>query len=183
MIQRSSAATGKRKHTATGKLGTTKSAVEEDEDEFGDSTGVATTAKRLNIHQIREALQRYQSQGPRVERLHQLDQELRNNVLSQQKKKQELSEHLAQTQFKIQQLASNRQIYQEVDMKDSALAATSKECEEAKERDFRLKLSIEELKQSIPRFLTKVTKVVHPKPNENQVRFFYFILFLFFVHI
>ncbi len=101
--------------------------------------------------------------------MQQLDQELRNNIISQQKKKQELSEHLAQTQFKIQQLASSRQIYQEVDLKDSTLAATSKECEESKERDFRLRLSIEELKQSIPRFLTKVTKVVHPKPNENQV--------------
>lgn len=94
---------------------------------------------------------------------------MRNSIISQQKKKQELSEHLAQTQFKIQQLASSRQIYQEVDLKDSTLAATSKECEESKERDFRLRLSIEELKQSIPRFLTKVTKVVHPKPNENQV--------------
>lgn len=135
----------------------------------------------MNIHQIREALQRFQSQGPRVERLQLLDQELRNNVLSQQKKKQELSDHLAQTQFKIQQLASNRQIYQEVDMKDSALAATSKECEEAKDRDFRLKLSIEELKQSIPRFLTKVTKVMHPKPNENQVCFQVCLYIVFFI--
>lgn len=128
-------------------------------------------------------MQRYQSQAPRTERLQQLDQELRVNVISQQKKKQELSEHLAQTQFKIQQLASSRQIYQEVDLKDSTLAATSKECEESKERDFRLRLSIEELKQSIPRFLTKVTKVVHPKPNENQVSCFkivYWLLFLIF---
>jgi hypothetical protein len=123
----------------------------------------------MNISQIKEAIQRYQSQTQRTEKLQQLDQELRNSLTLQQKKKLELSEHLAQTQFKIQQLASSRQIYQEVDLKDSTLAATSKECEEAKERDFRLKLSIEELKQSIPRFLTKVTKVVHPKPTENQL--------------
>jgi hypothetical protein len=101
--------------------------------------------------------------------LTQLDLELRNNITLQAKKKKELSEHLSNTQFKIQQLASSRQIYQEVDLKDSTLAATSKACEEAKERDFRLRLSIEELKQAIPRFLTKVTKVVHPRPNENQV--------------
>jgi len=42
--------------------------------------------------------------------------------------------------LKIAQLASNRQVYQEVDMKDSALAATSKQCEDCKERDFRLKV-------------------------------------------
>ncbi len=82
----------------------------------------------------------------RVEKLTQLDQELRTSLQLQQKKKLELSEHLSQTQFKIQQLASARQIYQEVDLKDSTLAATSKECEEAKEKDFRLKLNIEELK-------------------------------------
>lgn len=89
----------------------------------------------------------------------------------QQKKKQELTEHLTQTQVKIQQLASSRQIYQEVDLKDHALAAASKEYEEAKERDFRLRLHIESLKQSVPRFLTKLTKTHHMKPNENLVSY------------
>jgi predicted RNase H-like nuclease (RuvC/YqgF family) len=130
--------------------------------------------------QIKEAIQRYQSQTLRVEKLTQLDQELRNSLTVQQKKKLELSEHLSQTQLKIQQLASSRQIYQEVDLKDTTLAATSKECEEAKEKDFRLRLNIEELKQAIPRFLTKVTKVVHPKPTENQVFLPFLLLYLFY---
>ncbi len=56
-----------------------------------------------------------------------------------------------------------------MDLKDATLANTSKECDEAKEKDFRLRLNLEEMKQSVPRFLTKVTKVVHPKPNETQV--------------
>jgi hypothetical protein len=110
------------------------------------------------------------SQAARMERLRQLDSELRATIVLQQKKKNEFSEHLAHTVFRIQQLASSRQIYQEVDLKDSALAATSKECEDCKDRDFRLKLSIESLKQAVPRFLMKVTKVAHPKPTENQVR-------------
>jgi hypothetical protein len=114
-------------------------------------------------------VQRYVSQSARMERLRQLDAELRATIVLQQKKKNEFSEHLAHTVFRIQQLASSRQIYQEVDLKDSALAATSKECEDCKDREFRLKLSIESLKQSIPRFLMKVTKVPHPKPTENQV--------------
>lgn len=118
---------------------------------------------------MKEAIQRYQSQTIRTEKLQQLDNELRHNLLLQQKKKQELSDHLAQTQFKIQQLASSRQIYQEVDIKDATLANTSKLCDEAKEKEFRLKLNLEEMKQSIPRFLTKVTKVSHPKPNETQL--------------
>jgi hypothetical protein len=106
-----------------------------------------------------------------MERLKQLDQELHATILLQQKKKQEFSEHLAHTVFRIQQLASSRQIYQEVDLKDSALAATSKECDECKDREFRLRLSLESLKQAIPRFLTKITKVPHPKPSETQVMF------------
>lgn len=117
-------------------------------------------------------MQRYQTQASRIERLQQLDQELRNNISSQQKKKQELSEHLTQTQIKIQQLASSRQIYQEVASKDAILASTSKECEDAKDKDFRLRLNIEELKQSIPRFLTKITKVQQPKPTEDLVSYY-----------
>lgn len=115
-------------------------------------------------------VQRYMSQAARMERLKQLDTELRATIVAQQQKKDAFSEHLAHTVFRIQQLASSRQIYQEVDLKDSALAATCKECEDCKDRDFRLKLSIESLKQAIPRFLMKVTKVPHPKPTENQVR-------------
>lgn len=119
--------------------------------------------------QIKEAISRYQTQAARIERLQQQDAELKASTTLQLKKKQELSEHLVQTQVKIQQLASSRQIYQEVDLKDHALANATKEYEEAKERDFRLRLHIESLKQSIPRFLTKLTKTFHMKPNENLV--------------
>ena len=114
-------------------------------------------------------VQRFQSQASRMERLKQLDAELRATIVLQQQKKHEFSEHLAHTVFRIQQLASSRQIYQEVDTKDNKLAKTSKECDDCKDRDFRLRLSIESLKQSIPRFLTKVTKTPHPKPTEAQV--------------
>jgi len=140
----------------------------EEEDEFADLT-LPSAKRKLSIVQVREMVQRYQSQTARMDRLKQLDTELRSTIVQQQKKKNEFSEHLAHTVSRIQQLASSRQIYQEVDLKDSALAATSKECEDCKERDYRMKLSLEALKQSIPRFLMKVTKVSHPKPTENQL--------------
>jgi predicted RNase H-like nuclease (RuvC/YqgF family) len=136
----------------------------------------------MNMNQIREAIQRYSSQSNRVERLQQQEIELKQNMLLQQKKKQEFTEHLSQTMMKIQQLASSRQIYQEVDLKDHALATASKEFEEAKERDFRLKLHLESMKHSIPRFLTKVTKSFHPKPTENQVNIIAIIFLLFFIY-
>lgn len=108
-----------------------------------------------------------------MDKLHQLDYDLKANIHEQAKKKKELSEQLHSTLFKIQTLASTRQIYQEVDLQDSALAATSKQCEDCRERDFRLRLNIESLKQAIPRFLTKVTKIPHPKPTETQVISFF----------
>ncbi|RYG69818.1 hypothetical protein EON64_01770 [archaeon] len=165
---RRSAAMRSRKNTTRGKTGSAK-ADQDLDDDFLYEDELQALAKNMNATQLREVVQRFQSQASRIEKLTQQDQELRSNITLQIKKKNELTEHLTQTQFKIQQLASARQIYQEVDLKDSALAATSKACEEAKEKDFRLRLSIEELKQSIPRFLTKVTKVAHPKPNENQL--------------
>lgn len=134
----------------------------------------------MTAAQIREAVQRYQSQSARMERLQQQDLELKNSMSLQLKKKQELSEHLSQTQIKIQQLASTRQIYQEVDLKDTALANASKEFEEAKERDFRLRLHLESMKQAIPRFLTKVTKTSHMKTNDSTVQNYYSVFALIF---
>lgn len=146
-----------------------------------DMSELAYKANRMNIQQIRDAIQRYQSHAPRIERLQQLDNELKNNLAHQLKKKTELSDHLTQTQFKIHQLASSRQIYQEVDLKDSILAAASKEYEEAKEREFRLRLNLESLKQSIPRFLTKITKSYNPKPNDSQVKQHFAVAFSSFL--
>eukprot|EP01034_Spumella_vulgaris_P025047 gene25047-31457_t len=158
-----------RNKTAGLKVGTPRNASEPEEDEFPEGGDLAVVARRMTIEQVREVVQRYKSQSSRMEKLHQLDSDLRSNIAMQQRKKHELSEQLGQAEFKIQQLASSRQIYQEVDLKDSALAATSKECDDCKDRDFRLRLNIESLKQSIPRFLTKVTKVIHPKPTETQL--------------
>jgi hypothetical protein len=104
-----------------------------------------------------------------MERLKLLDSELKASIVAQMERKREFSEHLSHTLFRIQQLASSRQIYQEVDIKDSALAMTSKECDASKERDFRLRLNIASLRQTVPRLLTKVTKEDQAIPTETQV--------------
>eukprot|EP01038_Epipyxis_sp_PR26KG_P006660 gene6660-9141_t len=180
-LQQSLAETGKvNKSGATTARRTTKSSKminqqiltnkpEQDEEDIEDESEVSQLAKRLDAPQLREIIQRYQSQTSRVEKLKQLDEEYKINMTNENKLKNELSEHLASTMEKIEQLASNRQIYQEVDLKDSALAATGKECEDWKDKSVRMKANIESLKQSIPRFLTKVTKIMHPKPTENQL--------------
>mmetsp|Transcript_18727 Transcript_18727/g.31382 ORF Transcript_18727/g.31382 Transcript_18727/m.31382 type:complete len:648 (-) Transcript_18727:163-2106(-) len=140
-----------------------------EDDEFADLVDPQNAKKRVSVNQVKEMLSRFQTMESRMERLKLLDQELRSNIEAQQEKKREFSEHLAHTVYRIQQLASSRQIYQEVDLKDSALAMTSKECDESKDRAHRLKLSIGSLKQSIPRFLVKVTKTQHAVPTEQQL--------------
>jgi len=139
-----------------------------DSDIFGN-TDVVALAKKMNPTEVKNALQRYNSQTIRMEKLQQLEEDLRKNIKYEQQKKNELTEQLTHSGIKIAQLASTRQVYQEVDLKDSALAATTKQCDDCKERDFRLKVQIEELKLAVPRFLTKVTKVSHPKPTESQL--------------
>ena len=47
-------------------------------------------------------------------------------------------------------------MYQEVDMKDAALASARKEGDEFQEKDYRLRKNIEALRRSIPRFLQKI---------------------------
>jgi len=140
-----------------------------DEDEFADLIDPNIKSKSLNLNQIKDMVQRYLTQEARMERLKLLDIELKASIVAQQERKREFSEHLSHTLFRIQQLASSRQIYQEVDIKDSALAMTSKECDESKERDFRLRLNIASLRQTVPRLLTKVTKEDQAIPTETQL--------------
>ncbi len=96
-------------------------------------------------------------------------------------KKSEIEGELSKANDKLKLLASNRQIYQEVELKDAALSTARKELDECKEKNHRLKLNIESLRRSFPRFLTKVTKVSHPVPTLEQVSFIIINISAFFI--
>jgi hypothetical protein len=126
--------------------------------------------KNCNLSEtIQEIIERYKSRSTRMEKLNDLDEDLREYLTNQKEKKILLTGQLEQTAARHQQLASSRQVYQEVDMKDTALAVARKECDECKEREFRLKKHLESLKRSFPRFLTKITKMTHPIPSDDQL--------------
>lgn len=114
-------------------------------------------------------MERFSTKDSRLQKIVQQEADLREALVVQHRRKEELSEQLVQTATKHQQLASSRQVYQEVDMKDAALASARKECEECKEREHRLRLNIESLTRAFPRFLTKITRVIHPIPTLDQV--------------
>ena len=80
-----------------------------------------------------------------------------------------LNEKLEKSVQSNEILSSNRAMYHDVDMIAKALATARKECEECRRKEYTLRINIESLKRCLPRFLTKVTKVIHPVPTVEQV--------------
>ena len=98
-----------------------------------------------------------------MEKLASVQADLNHQIKEQKQKKTNFEDLLEKSNQKLQLLASNRQIYQEVDMKDAALNSARKEGDDCRERDQRLRKGIEGLRRSIPRFLQKVNKELIPE--------------------
>ncbi|CAE7464324.1 unnamed protein product, partial [Symbiodinium microadriaticum] len=116
----------------------------------------------LSGQQISEVIERYTTQQSRIERLNQVQKELKGQLNAQRAKKVKMEQLLEKSQQKLQLLASNRQVYQEVEMKDAALSTARKEGDDCREREYRLRKSIEGLRRAVPRFLQKVNKDLIP---------------------
>jgi hypothetical protein len=98
-----------------------------------------------------------------MEKLNSIQSDLNLQIKEQKNKKINYENLLEKSNQKLQLLASNRQIYQEVDMKDAALTSARKEGDDCREREQRLRKGIEGLRRSIPRFLQKVNKDLIPE--------------------
>jgi len=86
---------------------------------------------------VKEMIERFRSKENRLQKLEQIDSDLKHSLAQLSDMKVEITNNLDRTEYKYQQLASSRQVYQEVDMKDAALTAARKECEECQEREHR----------------------------------------------
>lgn len=106
----------------------------------------------------------------RIERLAQMQSDLKESIMNQRSHKQSLEGLLERSNQKLLLLASNRQVYQEVDLKDAALATARKQGEECRDKEQRLRSDIEALRRSIPRLLTKITHSTQPVCSLEQVR-------------
>ena len=126
-------------------------------------------AERMTLAEIEEMVDRYSSRDSRLQKLNQLEVDLKETVAGQKTKKLQLSEEIVQARQKVAQLASTRQVYQDVENQTRSLNAVKKEYEECKEKDYRLKVNLVTLKRSIPRLLSKLTKVAHPVPTDMQL--------------
>ena len=96
-------------------------------------------------------------------------EELDNQLTSKQELSKDLMEKLEKSLVSNEILSSNRAMYHDVDMIAKSLATARKECDECRRKEYTLRVNIESLKRCLPRFLTKVTKVVHPIPTVEQL--------------
>ena len=126
-------------------------------------------AQRMTLAEIEEMVDRYSSRDSRLEKLNQLEVDLKETVAGQKTKKLQLTEEIVQAQQKVAQLASQRQVYHDVENQTRSLHAVKKEYDDCKEKDYRLKVNLISLKRSIPRLLSKLTKVEHPVPTDMQL--------------
>ena len=114
-------------------------------------------------------IERYRTRDARLHKLESLNNELKTKISDLKEKNSDITSNLHRTATKYQQLASSRQVYQEVDMKDAALTAARKECDDCQEREHNLRLNIESIRRALPRLLTKLTKQSHHIPTPEQV--------------
>jgi hypothetical protein len=163
-----------RQRTLSSRPRTTSAGGLDDDDDFDFDFDEPTDsprkqAKRMNMQQVEELIERYKGRGVRMEKLTQLERDLNDNIGAQKDRRKELEQRLQSTKPEIEQLASSRQVYQEVDNKATALAAIRKQSESYKEKEYRLRVNLDALKRAVPRLLSKMTKIQHPVPNDNQL--------------
>lgn len=153
--------------TVDGRAGSAK---KEDLEDFDVSAASPSQqAKRMSVDQIEEMVERFRTRTFRMEKLEHLETDLKNNISRQMERKRELESKLEICNNKVSALASQRQVYQEVDHKAHALSSVRKECEEYKDKDYRLRVNLDSLKRSVPRLLAKLTKITHPVPSDLQL--------------
>jgi len=146
-----------------------QSQVEADEDFVTPADAPSKKAKRMTLQEIEELVERYQTRDVRLEKLNQLEVDLKDNLTEEKQKKISLSEEIELVRQKVAQLASTRQVYKDVEGQSRSLIDVKKKYDECKEKDYRLRVNLVALKRSLPRLLSKLTKVQHPVPSDMQL--------------
>ena len=135
----------------------------------GGNISIVAGNEVLTFENIKEIIDRYRSKQARCAKLTAFAAELDEQLSLRQEQNKSLSERLEKSLVTNEILSSNRAMYQDVEMIDKALATARKECEDCKNREYTLRANVGSLKRGFPRFLTKLTKVLHPVPANDQL--------------
>lgn len=162
------ARTGTSTRTAT-REATTNSAEDPEDFEFAEGRP-EVLAKRLPVARVEEMVHRYKSRDSAIEKLNQLESELKIKIVAERTKKAELLEKLEDVRARHHTMASSRtKLYKDMDDKATVLWRARKSCDDWHEKDQRLKSNLEAIKRAVPRLLSKLTKTVVPIPNTEDV--------------
>lgn len=135
----------------------------------GGNISIVAGNEVLNFENIKQIIERYRSKQMRCSKLTAFASELDEQLALRQEQNKSLSEKLEKSLVTNEILSSNRAMYQDIEMIDKALATARKECEDCKNKEYKLRANVGSLKRGFPRFLTKLTKVMHPVPANDQL--------------
>jgi DNA repair exonuclease SbcCD ATPase subunit len=134
-----------------------------------DSNHPDREVPELNKEQMMDAIERYKNRQGRMDKLTRLQTEFRERIKNFKEKQVELEEHVQKAKQSHIMLASNRQLYHEVDSKSTALNAAKRDSETCKNKSDKLQDSVDSLRRFIPRLLSKICKMTQPVPTTDQV--------------
>ena len=118
---------------------------------------------------LKEMKFRYDSKEQRREKLEDMEYDLTKHKDDMMERKVLLEQQLARVVERLNRIASNRQVYKDLEEQELAIHNARKECDEWSHKDHNFTLSIDMLKTAIPRLLTKITRIKHPIPELDQL--------------
>jgi len=121
------------------------------------------------VASIKEMKSRHDSKELRKQKLETMENDLSSNKDAMKERKATLEKELEKAIGRFDRLASNRQVYKEMDEQEIAIHNARKECDEWSIRDHNFNVSIDMLRSSLPRLLTKITRIQHPTPALEQL--------------
>mmetsp|Transcript_12778 Transcript_12778/g.16472 ORF Transcript_12778/g.16472 Transcript_12778/m.16472 type:complete len:669 (-) Transcript_12778:230-2236(-) len=117
------------------------------------------------LSDVDEIVEKFLSRSEKNAQLEALAEEIRGRIDGLKTGNQQLKQRLADLASAAEGSAGNREVYQEVDLIDEALASARKHCEEARDRANRLHVTLDSLRDALVRFVRKVDSLPTAGPS------------------
>ena len=132
-----------------------------------------TTFQKIKIvtglSDVDEIVQKFKDRTQKTHQLHQLAEDVRERIDTLREENSRLKEQLLNMRSNNEASAGNREIYQEMDTFNKGLGKALRQCEEAKDRKVRSKVTLEQLKLAVARFQSKIEGKFFPTPSNEQL--------------
>ena len=142
-------------------------------DEEESLGALETTFQKIKIvtglSDVDEIVQKFKDRTHKTHQLHQLAEDVRERIDTLREENSRLKEQLLNMRSNNEAIAGNREIYQEMDTFNKGLGKALRQCEEAKDRKVRSKVTLEQLKLAVARFRSKIEGKFFPTPSNEQL--------------